>query len=297
MCISFTHYFFCRNGPYRDDMPVNSEGMGAYDILRDAGRLQIFPRTEGLSTTDFIGRLMALTGDSAAAAAAAAGHSEGEGNEKTAITTLATQGIQLLQSTNRIVEFAQPYKPQSKTDRVVYIDGTFDIFNIGHATTLMKAKELGSYLIVGLYGDQVAKQLKGSLPVSTLFERMLCVLSCKYVDSVLMDVPVTVTEDMLSSLHVDVVACGSHTRTNYTTFRGGTFVTDAPGTTNIFTDPEGAYKVPRDRGIFVEVPSKFPTLNVETFIRRIAANREAYVKRNTERVGKEKNYYKEKNDA
>ena len=277
-------------------MPVNSEGVGAYDTLRDAGRLQVFPRTEGLSTTDFIGRLMALTThtNTGSTSANTDTGSDVVGDDT---TTLATQGIQLLQSTNRIVEFAQPYRPQQVSDRVVYIDGTFDIFNIGHATTLQKAKELGSYLIVGLYSDQVVQQLKGAPPVSTLFERMLCVLSCKYVDSVLMDVPITVTEDMLSSLHVNVVACGSHTRTNYTTFSQGTFVTEEAGKMNIFTDPEGAYKVPRDRGMFVEVESKFPTLNVETFIQRIAANREAYIRRNNERVGKEQNYYKEKNES
>jgi len=44
-----------------DDMPVNSDGVGAYDTIRDAGRLRIVRRTEGVSTTDFIGRLLSLT--------------------------------------------------------------------------------------------------------------------------------------------------------------------------------------------------------------------------------------------
>jgi ethanolamine-phosphate cytidylyltransferase len=278
----------------RDDMPVNSDGVGAYDVLRNVGRLQIFPRTEGLSTTDFIGRLMSLTRDSDTSNSTSCTTNVGE---TTASTTLVTQGIQMLQSTNRIVEFSQPYRPQKATDRVVYIDGTFDIFNIAHATTLQKAKEQGTYLIVGLYSDEVARQLKGVAPVSTLFERMLCVLSCKYVDSVVMDVPVTITADMLSSLRVNIVVCGSHTRTNYSTFRNGGFVTTKQDEYNIFTDPEGAYKVPRERGIFLEVPSEYPTLCVETFIERVAANKAAYVKRNTERVKKEKTYYKEKHDS
>ena len=44
-----------------DDMPVNSDGVGAYDAIRDAGRLKIVKRTEGVSTTDFIGRLLSLS--------------------------------------------------------------------------------------------------------------------------------------------------------------------------------------------------------------------------------------------
>ena len=264
-------------------MPVNSAGVGAYDSLRDAGRLQIFPRTEGLSTTDFIGRLMAL--------------SNNRNGDTIAETTLATKGIHILQSTNRIVEFAQPYRPRHASDKVVYIDGTFDIFNIGHATTLKMAKELGSYLIVGLYSDHVATNLKGFSPMSTLFERMLCVLSCKYVDCVLMDVPIIVTEDMLSSLHVNTVVCGSHTRTNYRTYSDGKFETEHTNEYNIFTDPNGAYEIPKKRGMFVEIQSQFPALGIDVFVHRVTTHREAYIVRNTERVCKEQNYYKEKNES
>lgn len=42
-------------------MPVNSNGVGAYDEMRNAGRLKIVKRTEGVSTTDFIGRLLTLS--------------------------------------------------------------------------------------------------------------------------------------------------------------------------------------------------------------------------------------------
>lgn len=283
----------CCSAAHRDDMPVNSEGVGAYDVLRDAGRLQVFPRTEGLSTTDYIGRLMALAnhGSSTQMTETEMGV---ERDDKTATTTLATQHIQMLQSTNRIIEFAQPYRSPRASDRIVYVDGSFDMFNIGHATTLMKAKALGSYLVVGLYSDQSVEKLKGAAPVSSLFERMLCVLACKYVDSVLMDVPVAVTQDLLTSLHVDVVAYGSHTRTNFFAYKNGSF--EETGTVNTFTNPDGAYKIPRHKGMLIEIPSQYPELHVETFIERISSNREAFIRRNVERVGKEKKYYKEKNE-
>ena len=49
---------FCIHG---DDMPVNSQGFCAYDEMRNAGRLRIIKRTEGVSTTDLIGRLLTLS--------------------------------------------------------------------------------------------------------------------------------------------------------------------------------------------------------------------------------------------
>eukprot|EP00437_Effrenium_voratum_P026114 CAMPEP_0181406048 /NCGR_PEP_ID=MMETSP1110-20121109/5072_1 /TAXON_ID=174948 /ORGANISM="Symbiodinium sp., Strain CCMP421" /LENGTH=383 /DNA_ID=CAMNT_0023528451 /DNA_START=77 /DNA_END=1225 /DNA_ORIENTATION=+ len=49
---------FCIHG---DDMPVNSQGVCAYDEMRNAGRLRIIKRTEGVSTTDLIGRLLTLS--------------------------------------------------------------------------------------------------------------------------------------------------------------------------------------------------------------------------------------------
>lgn len=48
---------FCIHG---DDMPVNAQGFCAYDDMRNAGRLRIVKRTEGVSTTDLIGRLLTL---------------------------------------------------------------------------------------------------------------------------------------------------------------------------------------------------------------------------------------------
>jgi len=57
-----------------DDMPVDCNGVGkgvwlctgsvgAYDDVLNAGRLKIIRRTEGVSTTEIIGRLLLLTKD------------------------------------------------------------------------------------------------------------------------------------------------------------------------------------------------------------------------------------------
>lgn len=308
----------CDKAFHGDDMPANSSGEGAYDVLRDAGRLEVFPRTEGLSTTDCIGRLMALamaTADSTPDDTPASDgecsnsdryddidcensndkknhHNDNISNATTYKSLLANRGVKILQSTKRIAEFSSPTRDPLPTDTVVYIDGTFDIYNIGHATTLEQAKKLGTYLIVGLYSDDTAKEVKGYSPICNLFERALCVLSCKHVDDVIMDVPIHVTEDMLTTMRVNIVAQGSQRRTHFCSIQNGKFVEQ--GECNLFTDPSGAYEIPKHRGMFVEIPSKYPHLNINTFLQRILSNQEAYVRRNTDRVEKEENYYREK---
>jgi len=68
----------------------------------------------------------------------------------------------LLTSTRRLSEFSKPHKAPTADDAVVYVDGAFDIFHIGHASTLEKAKRLGSFLIVGIHDDDTVNSIKGA---------------------------------------------------------------------------------------------------------------------------------------
>ena len=45
-----------------------------------------------------------------------------------------------------------------KTDKIVYVAGAFDLFHIGHLDFLEKAKEHGTYLIVGLHTDPIVNR-------------------------------------------------------------------------------------------------------------------------------------------
>lgn len=292
-----------------DDMPVNEFGVGAYDAIKAAGKLKIVRRTEGVSTTDFIGRLMNTCGtlhhttsgevNEGVRGSTIVQQAETD-QEKLAKTTLAAQGIKLLQSTRRIAEFSKPFRPSTKDDTVVYIDGAFDMFNIAHATTLKKAKAMGSYLVVGLYDDTTVNTLKGSnYPVATLNERVLCVSSCKWVDDVIIGAPLKVTENMITSLGIDVVACGSHTKTHY--FHEKAVVhhmrNHSGELENLFLKESGGrsyYDVPYRMGILKFVDSDFPDLNTQVIAHRVAHNRLAYVKRNADRVNREMAYNKQR---
>lgn len=67
--------------------------------------------------------------------------------------------------------------------RIVLTSGTFDLFHIGHAQYLEKAKAMGDVLIVGVDSDEKVKQRKGpSRPVVPEHERVLILAHCRHAD-------------------------------------------------------------------------------------------------------------------
>lgn len=69
--------------------------------------------------------------------------------------------------------------------KIVLTSGTFDLFHIGHAQYLEKAKELGDVLIVGVDSDARVKKRKGpERPVVPEGERVLILSHVRHVDVV-----------------------------------------------------------------------------------------------------------------
>lgn len=131
----------CFYGVHGDDITPNSEGVDAYQLLRDESRLKIIKRTEGISTTALVGKLLLMTKDEPLAL-------DGP------VTSAAVEekGTKLLTTSRRISQFSNGRTP-GPDDVVVYIDGSWDLFHVGHAKTLEAAKALGTFLIVGLHDD------------------------------------------------------------------------------------------------------------------------------------------------
>jgi ethanolamine-phosphate cytidylyltransferase len=111
-----------------------------------------------------------------------------------------------LASSSRISAFSNQKSP-SKEDVVVYIDGDFDLFHIGHISALEAAAKLGTFLVVGLFDDPIVSQMKCNpyLPLMSVQERVLNVLSCKFVDEVLISSPWLITQELISSLNISYV--------------------------------------------------------------------------------------------
>lgn len=82
-------------------------------------------------------------------------------------------------TTRKIVQFSSGREP-GPNDKIVYVDGSFDLFHAGHVDTLRQAREMGDYLLVGVYSDATINQHKGgSWPIMNVHERVLSVLSCR----------------------------------------------------------------------------------------------------------------------
>jgi choline-phosphate cytidylyltransferase len=89
----------------------------------------------------------------------------------------------------------------------VYTDGIYDIFHFGHSRQLMEAKNLfpNIYLMVGICNDKISNDLK-SRTVLTAAERYESVRHCRYVDEIITEAPLIITDDFLNENKIDFVA-------------------------------------------------------------------------------------------
>ena len=239
--------------------------MDAYDDVRRAGKLKIVKRTEGISTTEMVGKMLLMTGESTKEA------------EPTQVSSLQRSNTSnFLATTRRINQFSS-YKVPNPGDKIVYVDGSFDLLHMGHLETLKIAKSLGDYLIVGVHDDKTVNEHKGkNFPIMNLNERSLNLLALKYVDDVIMGAPWEITEDMIKTLNISLIVQGSNHKDTIDIYQG--------------PDP---YNLPKRLGIYEEVPSS-TCLNTEEIIKRIVENRTLYIQRNTRMAINEKAYYENK---
>ena len=89
----------------------------------------------------------------------------------------------------------------------LYADMVGDLFHHGHARFLRQAREMCGRLIVGIHNDADVMTYKRT-PVMTMAERIPVVAACRYVDRVVPDAPLVVTEAFLDSLGAAKVVRG-----------------------------------------------------------------------------------------
>lgn len=66
-----------------------------------------------------------------------------------------------------------------------YVQGTFDLFHIGHLNLLRRAKEQCDFLLVGVVSDELSKMYKGITPYIPYKDRAAIVEAIRYVDQVI----------------------------------------------------------------------------------------------------------------
>ncbi|XP_057467525.1 ethanolamine-phosphate cytidylyltransferase-like isoform X3 [Actinidia eriantha] len=240
-----------------DDPCLLPDGTDAYTLAKKAGRYMQIKRTEGVSSTDIVGRILESSKDMKVLEGQEGSSLHGEPDEK----SHAKGGhiSHFLPTSRRIVQFSNGGKGPGPNARVVYIDGAFDLFHAGHVEILKNARQLGDFLLVGIHSDQIVSEQRGThYPLMHLHERSLSVLACRYVDEVIIGAPWEVTRDMMTTFNISLVVHGTVAESNQ--FLNGK------------TDP---YAVPKSMGIFqmLESPKNITTSSVS---QRIIANHETY---------------------
>ena len=183
-----------------DDVAIRKDtGRDACEELRAAEKLKIVKRTEGISTTEMVGKMLLMTAG------------ETKETNPISVSALRSNASQFLASTRRINQFSTDKKPPEPGDRIVYLDGSFDLLHMGHLETIKAARALGDYLIVGVHDDKTVNEHRGqNFPIMNINERTLNLLALKYVDDVIMGAPWKITEDMIKTLNISLVVQGSY---------------------------------------------------------------------------------------
>jgi ethanolamine-phosphate cytidylyltransferase len=227
-----------------DDPCITADGKDAYAYAKRIGKYKQIKRTEGVSTTDIVGRMLlmscehhlpgpteeerareeagltsgsvrertgSLRSSSLSSLKDLADEAEGvtDEGERSASPPLPSVHSKFLPTARRIMQFADGRVPKPE-DRVVYMAGSFDLFCSGHIDALKKAREYGDFLLVGIHDDAtVHRNRSHGLPILNLYERALSLLSCKYVDEVIIGAPWVITEEMIRTMNITTVVDGT----------------------------------------------------------------------------------------
>lgn len=230
-------HYGCKYVVHGDDITSDSNGEDCYRFVKAAGRFKVVKRTPSISTTDLVGRMLLCTRTHFIKSLTRLLDGEegsGTAEEKKAEGAALMNRMQLYATDetglhpgsavwfwtasieareddteeekgvfSQLCQGSQPMPGQ----RVVYVDGGFDLFSSGHIEFLrqvIKAEEkLGqdegwyseqavqerfgkgrdygpAFVVAGVHDDEVINHWKGvNYPIMNIYERGLCVLQCK----------------------------------------------------------------------------------------------------------------------
>ena len=89
--------------------------------------------------------------------------------------------------------------------KLVYTDMVGDLFHYGHINALKQSKSFGDYLIVGVHNDETVQSYKRK-PIMTMEQRAKVIENCKFVDKVILNAPVKITEEYIKNNKIDIVS-------------------------------------------------------------------------------------------
>ncbi|KAL8305154.1 hypothetical protein RB600_008164 [Gaeumannomyces tritici] len=315
--LDWISHFGCKYVVHGDDITSDSSGEDCYRFVKAANRFKVVKRTPSISTTDLVGRMLLCTKTHhirSLKAALAGTEGPGTAAERDAQGMAMTERIRLYATDETATKpgvdvwFWSASEEAKQLDdaeekgsfremipaprprpgqRVVYVDGGFDLFSSGHIEFLRlvvkeeedlarkegwysqqavdERKGKGAdyppvYVVAGIHDDSVINHWKGvNYPVMNIYERGLCVLQCRYIDAVVFGAPFTPTKSYLTSLPWGTPDAVYHGPTSFMP---------------LTYDP---YTAPKEMGIYREIGGHgFADVNAATIVQRIMKSRDLY---------------------
>lgn len=170
----------CQYVVHGDDITLDANGEDCYKVVKEMGRFKVVKRTYGVSTTEIIHRI--LTNNTLAPT-----HPDYYANtQELGFYSVAEDAVSkhcyVFQKDLSNVLVSGGY--DFNVEDCVYVDGDFDLFHMGDIDQLRKLKmdlHPDKKLIVGITTNDY------SSTIMTMKERSLSVLSCRYVDAVIIN--------------------------------------------------------------------------------------------------------------
>jgi ethanolamine-phosphate cytidylyltransferase len=303
--LDWISHFGCKYVVHGDDITSDSSGEDCYRFVKAADRFRVVKRTPSISTTDLVGRMLLCTrGHFIHSLERTLAGLEGPGTaaERRAEGEAMTERVRLYATDETAKRpgadvwfwgdesgFRELFKGAGPKpgQRVVYVDGGFDLFSSGHIEFLRlvteaeeelarkdgwyseqavnerkgKGEDYGPvFVVAGVHDDEVINKWKGvNYPIMNIYERGLCVLQCRYVNAVVFGAPFTPTKGYLTSLPWGTPDAVYHGPTSF-----------MPFTEDVYTEP-------KEMGIYREIGHhEFEDVNAATIVQRIMKSRDLY---------------------
>ncbi|KAK1760592.1 hypothetical protein QBC47DRAFT_367614 [Echria macrotheca] len=315
--LDWISHFGCKYVVHGDDITSDGSGEDCYRFVKAANRFKVVKRTPSISTTDLVGRMLLCTRTHFIKSlekmlAGEEGH--GTDAERKATGEAMKERIQLYATDETAKNpgadvwfwsdkdgsdkenapkkggfFKELFKGKGPKpgQRVVYVDGGFDLFSSGHIEFLRlvtqaeedlarkdgwysqqainerkgKGADYGPvFVVAGIHDDKVINSWKGvNYPIMNIFERGLCVLQCRYIHAVVFGAPFTPTVEYLTSLPWGTPDAVYH------------------GPTSFMPHTDDVYTAPKKLGIYREIGRhEFEDVNAGTIVQRIMKSRNLY---------------------
>ncbi|KAG9126282.1 Ethanolamine-phosphate cytidylyltransferase [Ceratobasidium sp. 392] len=169
-----------------------------YEKAKKAGKYKEYPRTDGISTTSIIDRIVLPETRLLA--------------PEEALWKLIDEFATSCTIPPPIVDLSDPNNRHDSIPRdhgrdVVYIGGSWDVFGAAHVELLRRASKVreNTYLIVGVWGEQDVWDDCGERPLLDTLERVLAVLQCRYTSAVIIEAPTEPNPAFLSEISAKFV--------------------------------------------------------------------------------------------